>query len=53
MKIKLSSVCSAVVIASRGGNSIMRKLEAIALPLEEGRGHETRDVRHETSGDDR
>jgi hypothetical protein len=29
MKIKLSSVCSAVVIASRGGNSIMRKLYAL------------------------
>jgi hypothetical protein len=29
LKIKKASVCSAVVIASRGGNIIMRKLYAL------------------------
>ena len=33
LKIGMASVCSAVVIASRGGNDIMRKLMAIKKNL--------------------
>ena len=40
LKIKMASVCSAVVIASRGGNSIMRKLYALEIIFSEKQENE-------------